>query len=281
MATILTGINISQLPQINSIQSGDFLVVEAPDGTGIIDFADVTIDLNQTSFEPTINALAAGFIALSSNYATLSSNIYTDLESQIVGNVAVFKNISTLSATQLVEGTSVAIPFNYIETNNISTQQSATPNVFVSCGDTTLSQSASAFVFNSGTYRVRVDARVTSLCSSTTWVQLYLNQDTIPVQVLQHGSSFAATGPNQVGNLFIDGYFYLCRSSQIAVRMNAYGLFNVGLPTHSIYTTASANPTLSATYLNSLSLSTCNANMTVEKVSDLAIPAINRLSTTL
>lgn len=281
MATNSVGINIKQLPQVNTIQSGDFLIVETIDGTGIIDYKDVVIDLEQTSFQPTIESLVAGVVALSSNFNTLSSNVYNDLSDKLVGSVAVFKNISVLSATQAFEGNAVPLPVNYIEVNNISTQQSADTNVFTSCGDTTVSQAASAFVFDAGTYKVRIDARVTSLCSTPTWMQIFLYQDTLPLQVLQHGSSFAATGLNQVGNLFIDGYFYLCRTSQITLRATTYGRFNLGMPSQTMYATASGNAALSANLLASLQLSSCNMSMVVQKVSDAAEPAINKLAITL
>lgn len=281
MATNSVGINIKQLPQVNTIQGGDFLIVETIDGTGIIDYKDVVIDLEQTSFQPTIESLVTGVVALSSNFNTLSSNVYNDLSDKLVGSVAVFKNISVLSATQAFEGNAVPLPVNYIEVNNISTQQSADTNAFTSCGDTTVSQAASAFVFDAGTYKVRIDARVTSLCSTPTWLQIYLYQDTLPIQVLQHGSSFVATGANQIGNLFIDGYFYLCRTSQITLRANTYGRFNIGLPTQTLYATASANTALSGQLLQNLQLSSCNISMVIEKVSPDATLSINKLSTTL
>jgi hypothetical protein len=281
MATNSVGINIKQLPQINTVQSGDYLVVETVEGTGIIDYKDVVIDLEQTSFQPTIDSLVTGVVALSTNFNTLSSNIYSDLSDKLVGNVAIFKNISVLSAAQTFEGNAIPLPVNYIEANNISAQQNINTNSFTSCGDTTVSQTASAFVFDAGTYKVRIDARVTSLCSTPTWMQIFLYQDTLPLQVLQHGSSFAATGTNQIGNLFIDGYFYLCRTSQITLRATTYGRFNLGLPTQTMYAAASSNASLSADLLASLQLSSCNMSMFVQKISDAATPATNKLAITL
>lgn len=281
MATTPLGINIKQLPQINTIQGGDYLIVDTPDGTGIIDFADVVIDLEQTSFEPTIVALTSEVIALSSEMQSLQSNLYDDLSTLVVGNVATFKNVSPLSSNQIFEGTAVSLPVNYIETNNISQQQSVGQAPYIACGDLTVSQAASAFVFDAGTYKVRVDARITALCSTPTWAQIYLYQDTLPIQVLQHGSSFVATAANQIGNLFIDGYFYLCRTSQITLRVNTYGRFNLGLPTQTIYSAASSNKTLSADLLRSLQLSSCNMSMIIEKVSNDAVPPINKLGVTL
>ena len=281
MATKSIQTNIKRLPQINSAEAGDFLILETSEGTGIIDFKDIVMGLDQMEFEQTITDLVTNSIALSTSFIALSGDIYADLSQQIAGNVASFKNVSPLSSVQTFEGAGVSLPVNYIEANNISTQQTINAAATVSCGDTTVSQAASAFVFDSGTYKIRVDARVTSLCSAPTWMQIFLYQDTIPQQVLQTGSSFAATAADQVGNLFIDGYFYLCRTSQITIRANTVGRFNLGLPTRTIFATASASPTLSASMLHSLQLSSCNMSMVIEKVSDSAVPAINRLSITL
>jgi hypothetical protein len=212
---------------------------------------------------------------------TLKTELYDELSLLVVGNVAVFKNVSPLTGRQVFEGTAGSLPINYIEVNNISEQQTIGQSAYISCGDLTVSQAASAFVFDPGTYKVRVDARITSLCSTPTWAQIYLYQDTLPIQVLQHGSSFVATGANQIGNLFIDGYFYLCRTAQVSLRANTYGRFNIGLPTQTIYSTASANNALSADLLRNLQLSSCNMSMFIEKVSDDAMPAINKLSVTL
>ena len=281
MATDPIEINIKNLPQVNTIQAGDFLVVEQPDGTGIIDFDNIIIDLQHVTFEGTIDALVTGVIALSSNFATLSSNVYSDLEQKIVGNIAVFKNIGRLTTDQNFEGTGVKLPLNYIEVNNISNQQTVEVSPYLACGDNTLSQTASAFVFDSGTYRTRIDMHVTSLCATPSWMQIYLYQETSPNQVLQHGSALTFTDANQQGNLFIDGYFYLCRTSQITLKADTYGLFNLGQPTFTISTTASANQALSATLLRTIQASACNISMFIEKVSDNPVPSIYRLGTTL
>lgn len=275
------GINIKVLPRLNAAQSGDYLILETPDGTGLIDYKDMVISIDQVDFKPTVVDLVTSVISLSSEFAALSGDVYADLEQKIVGNVAVFKNVSPLTAVQAIDGLAVKLPFNYIEVNNISTQQVADDNVFIACGDTTLSRSASAFVFDKGTYKTRIDAHVTALCSTPTWIQLYLYQETAPLQVLQHGSAWTATAQNQQGHLFIDGYFYLCRTSQVTLKADTYGSFNLGQPTWTLMNTASGNIALSATLLRTIQASACNISMFIEKVSDNDIPHLNKLGVIL
>ena len=281
MATIFSNssnaiaINIKDLPQLNTVQSGDFLIIEAPDGTGIIDFKDFVIDLDQTSFQDTIVSLVNTTVALSAGFNTLSADVYNDVEAQIIGNVAVFKNISPLSGGATFGGQSVRLPLNYIEVNNISSQQSAAPTFTLSgCGDTTLSTATSSMVFKSGTYKTFINTTVGSIDVGTTWLHLNLFQESPPTRLLQSGSSFVATASGQTGHLFIDGYFFLCRDTEISIRADTFGTFKLGPATQNLVTVATASP-LSATLLRNLQLSSCNISMYIEKVSDTAIPTIN------
>ena len=100
MATNSIGINIKQLPQLNAVQSGDFIIIETPDGTGVVDFNDIIIDLNQTSFESTIDSLVTTTVALSTQYSSLSSTIYDDVAVALGAPIAIFKNVKPLTGCQ-------------------------------------------------------------------------------------------------------------------------------------------------------------------------------------
>lgn len=77
-------VNIKELPEINDVVSGDFLIIETPSGTNILDFNNFIISLENTTFSDTILSNTADIITLSSQYATLS----TDLQMQIDSNTA-------------------------------------------------------------------------------------------------------------------------------------------------------------------------------------------------
>jgi hypothetical protein len=282
MATNSIGINIKQLPQINAVQSGDFIIIETPDGTGVVDYKDIIIDLEQTSFQGTIESLVSTTIALSTQYASLSSSIYDDVAVALGAPIAIFKNVTPLTGGQTFSGPDIDLPFNFIEVNQLSQQQSADNFTAVNtCTDLTLSKPSSAFIFPAGTYKTFINASITSAASSTGWMQLYLYQKTPPEQVLLLGSSFTPTGLNQQKTLTVDGAFTLCKEAEVSLRATTYGSFKIGNATfNTLFATASA-PALSANLLKMLQTSACNISMYIEQIPAAAAPQVNALSRSL
>jgi len=282
MATNSIGINIKQLPQLNAVQSGDFIIIETPDGTGVVDFNDIIIDLNQTSFESTIDSLVATTVALSTQYSSLSSTIYDDVAVALGAPIAIFKNVTPLTGGQTFSGPDIDLPFNFIEVNQLSQQQSADDFTAVNvCTDLTLSKPSSAFIFPAGTYKTFINASITSATSSTGWMQLYLYQKTPPEQVLLLGSSFTPTGLNQQKTLTVDGAFTLCKEAEISLRATTYGNFKIGnAVSNTLYSAASA-PSLSASLFKMLQTSACNISMYIEQIPAAAAPVVNTLSKSL
>ena len=282
MATNSIGINIKQLPQINAVQSGDFIIIETPDGTGVVDYKDIIIDLEQTSFQGTIESLVSTTIALSTQYASLSSSIYDDVAVALGAPIAIFKNVTPLTGGQTFSGPDIDLPFNFIEVNQLSQQQSADNFTAVNtCTDLTLSKPSSAFIFPAGTYKTFINASITSAASSTGWMQLYLYQKTPPEQVLLLGSSFTPTGLNQQKTLTVDGAFTLCKEAEVSLRATTYGSFKIGNATfNTLFATASA-PALSANLLKMLQTSACNISMYIEQIPAAAAPQVDALSRSL
>lgn len=282
MATDPIGINIKQLPQVNTAQAGDFFIIETPDGTGIIDFSDIIIDLDQTSFGATIEALAASTAGLSAQYAALSSTVYDDLAQTLASSVAVFKHISPLSGGEYFSGDGIDLPLNFIEVNQLSQQQSVDDfNAINVCSDLTLSIASSAMLLPAGTYKTFIDASITSATSGTTWMQMYLYQKTPPAQVLLLGSPFTPTGVDQQKNLTINGYFNLCKDAEVSIKATTFGKFKIGSAQfNTLYRTASAT-SLSGSLFKMLQTSACNISMYLEKIADSAAPTINVQSTVL
>lgn len=282
MATNSIGINIKQLPQLNAVQSGDFIIIETPDGTGVVDFNDIIIDLNQTSFESTIDSLVSTTVALSTQYSSLSSTIYDDVAVALGAPIAIFKNVTPLTGGQTFSGPDIDLPFNFIEVNQLSQQQSADDFTAVNvCTDLTLSKPSSAFIFPAGTYKTFINASITSAASGTGWMQLYLYQKTPPEQVLLLGSSFTPTGLNQQKTLTVDGAFTLCKEAEISLRATTYGNFKIGnAVSNTLYSAASA-PSLSASLFKMLQTSACNISMYIEQIPAAAAPVVNTLSKSL
>ena len=72
--------NIKELPEITDIISGDFLIVETPTATSILDYDNFVITLDNTTFGDTI-------INNTTNIAAVSSDVI-DLENTLTANVA-------------------------------------------------------------------------------------------------------------------------------------------------------------------------------------------------
>jgi len=68
-------VNIKELPSINDINNGDFLIVETPDGTSIIDYQDFFITLQNTTFESTIDNLQTDTQTISADLVDLENRI--------------------------------------------------------------------------------------------------------------------------------------------------------------------------------------------------------------
>lgn len=282
MATNPIGINIKQLPQINAVQSGDFIIIETPDGTGIVDYNDIIIDLDQTSFQSTIESLVSTTIALSTQYVSLSSALYDDLAVALGAPIAIFKNVTPLTGGQTFSGPDIDLPFNFIEVNQLSQQQSADDFTAVNvCTDLTLSKPSSAFIFPAGTYKTFVNANITAVGAGTGWVQLYLYQKTPPEQVLLLGSSFTPTAANQQKTITIDGAFSLCKDAEVSLRATTYGSFKIGNASPVTLVSAATAASLSASLFKMLQTSACNISMYIEQIPAAAAPTVNTLSRSL
>jgi hypothetical protein len=285
MATKSIGINIKQLPQINTVQAGDFIIIETPDGTGVVDYNDLIIDLDQTSFQGTIESLVSATIALSTQYTSLSGTIYDEVATAIGAPVAIFKNITPLTGGQTFSGPNIDLPFNFIEVNQLSQQQSIdqdSPLGTVSCQNSlTLSYPSSAFIFPAGTYKTFINATISSMDKLSGWMQLYLYQKTPPEQILLLGSSFTPLISNDQRTLTVDGMFTLCKDAEVSLRASTYGKFKIGsIASNTLISTATASP-LSASLFKMLQANTCNISMYIEQIPAVAAPTVNPLPTSL
>lgn len=79
--------NVKELPQLEEIIEGDFIIVENDLGTHILDFKDFVVGPNNTSFYNTIVSLCSRSISMSATVdaknQALSSNIITQVNTKI------------------------------------------------------------------------------------------------------------------------------------------------------------------------------------------------------
>jgi hypothetical protein len=126
-------LNIKELPEITDIISGDFLIVETPTATSILDYDNFIITLDNTTFGDTIVSNTTNIAAVSSSVASLN----TTLTSQISSLSSSFTSqISSLSASTARSNTFVtfSLPNYNSSTSPVILQQSNVSNVTLNTG---------------------------------------------------------------------------------------------------------------------------------------------------
>ena len=150
--------NVKELPETFSVSSGDLFLIETDEGTNIMDYDNLIIGLNNTTFGTTIithstdiNALSAEVTSLKSlSAAVVESN--AALSAQVVGNTT--KALITLSAQNqygptLVAGNNIAsvewennkLRFNFL-TNFTDTNYMVLPSAAIANNSNELVQFA-------------------------------------------------------------------------------------------------------------------------------------------
>lgn len=86
-------INIKDLPQIQQITNGDFLIVESNDGTYILDYENLILDTDKTSITAQVNQNATDIASMSSSVdaqiQSLSSGVYSTFQRTYVGKMMI------------------------------------------------------------------------------------------------------------------------------------------------------------------------------------------------
>lgn len=119
-------IGIKNLPQVEEVKAGDFLLVEADDGTSIIDFQDFVLGGDNTTHGFQISGLQTDITGLSSSIDTLSANTLRS-DKTVASLTVTALTAANLSATKIhVPNTVVQIVY---EKNNVQQSFTATTAV--------------------------------------------------------------------------------------------------------------------------------------------------------
>ena len=119
-------IGIKNLPQVEEVKAGDFLLVEADDGTSIIDFQDFVLGGDNTTHGFQISGLQTDITGLSSSIDTLSANTLRSGDA-IADLTVTALTAANLSAAKIhVPNTVVQIVY---EKNNVQQSFTATTAV--------------------------------------------------------------------------------------------------------------------------------------------------------
>ena len=85
-----TEISIKQLPTANSIEDGNFIIIQTENSTNKLDFKDFVVGLENTTFQNTIETNTTNIESLSSTKANINNAILTGntTATNIIGNEA-------------------------------------------------------------------------------------------------------------------------------------------------------------------------------------------------
>ena len=174
--------NIKELPEIFNIEPVDLFVVETLDGTSIIAWDNMIVDLSQTSFEESFNNLLSDVADVSTRLAAVETSTGVDpvvtnrlntLENSInsIDVPAVLDDDSMVSASRQTVPTSLSVK-NYVD-NNIN--KLGTPTLEIIDDDTGYEISPTGLVTIWGKFRSTTAAQNRG-CTAVTLPYTELNK---------------------------------------------------------------------------------------------------------
>ena len=156
-------LNIKELPEITDIISGDFLIVETPTATSILDYDNFIITLDNTTFGDTIVSNTTNIAAVSSSVASLNTTLTSQISS-LSSNLT--SQISSLSSSTARSNTFVTFSISNYTANPTILQQSNVSSV-------TLEPSTSAVTINFATNFSNANYCITTGVTSATPVVIF------------------------------------------------------------------------------------------------------------
>ena len=115
-------VNIKELPEINDVVAGDFLIIETARGTNILDFNNFIIPIENTTFGSVILNNTSNIAILSSDFISTS----TDLQSQLnnlntsVNYILTAANLETYATFSIGSTTGNNPTITIFDSSNIS-----------------------------------------------------------------------------------------------------------------------------------------------------------------
>jgi hypothetical protein len=208
--TTSTYLNIKDLPELTNVITGDFLIVETPAATSILDFKNFIITLDNTTFGSVISGQSSDIQTLSStvstNYNTLSSSIdtlntfidtlcsytYTSIDNLSSSFTTSINQLSSDINNQLTSNAFVT--FNIPDYTNVEISPLKQKNIFnnITVNTTT---SACTITFISGTFTDAYYCFTTGIYSSTatTYISIQnITSNSITLKVLDKTTNLPA-----------------------------------------------------------------------------------------
>ena len=115
----MSSISINQLPRIEEVNTGDLFLIQTPSSSNTLDFKDLIIGLENTTFANTISTFNTNIEILSADVGNLSAKVDTNTDNIVIAN----DNISTNTANIATNTANLLLSAAVIDVNaaNIAT----------------------------------------------------------------------------------------------------------------------------------------------------------------
>jgi len=109
----MSSISINQLPRIEEVNTGDLFLIQTPSSSNTLDFKDLIIGLENTTFANTISTFNTNIEILSADVGSLSAKVDTNTADIVIAN----DNISANTLSIDINTTDIATNTTDIATN--------------------------------------------------------------------------------------------------------------------------------------------------------------------
>ena len=109
----MSSISIKQLPRIEEVNTGDLFLIQTPSSSNTLDFKDLIIGLENTTFANTISTFNTNIEILSADVGSLSAKVDTNTDNIVIAN----DNISTNTLNIDINKDDIATNVTNITTN--------------------------------------------------------------------------------------------------------------------------------------------------------------------
>ena len=82
----MSSISINQLPRIEEVNTGDLFLIQTPSSSNTLDFKDLIIGLENTTFANTISTFNTNIEILSADVGSLSAKVDTNTADIVIAN---------------------------------------------------------------------------------------------------------------------------------------------------------------------------------------------------
>ena len=109
----MSSISINQLPRIEEVNTGDLFLIQTPSSSNTLDFKNLIIGLENTTFANTISTFNTNIEILSADVGSLSAKVDTNTADIVIAN----DNISANTLSIDINTTDIATNTTDIATN--------------------------------------------------------------------------------------------------------------------------------------------------------------------